>query len=84
MDEAAARRNPFFDGRVAHGYFVVSLAAGLFVKPEEGPVLANYGLDDLRFAAPVYPGDRLQVQLTCKQKTVAKPSLTAGCAGIPA
>ncbi len=69
MDEAAAAANPFFDGRVAHGYFIVSLAAGLFVAPEPGPVLANYGLDDLRFTEPVYPGDDLTVQLTCKQKS---------------
>ncbi|MEZ5534856.1 MAG: phenylacetic acid degradation bifunctional protein PaaZ [Thiolinea sp.] len=68
MDKAAAQRNPFFEDRVAHGYFLVSLAAGLFVDPEEGPVLANYGLDHLRFAAPVYAGDELQVQFTCKQK----------------
>jgi oxepin-CoA hydrolase/3-oxo-5,6-dehydrosuberyl-CoA semialdehyde dehydrogenase len=69
MDDAAAKRNPFFEGRVAHGYFIVSLAAGLFVWPGEGPVLANYGLDDLRFTEPVYPGDELEVLLTCKQKT---------------
>jgi len=69
MDEDAARRNPFFEGRVAHGYFLVSLAAGLFVWPDEGPVLANYGLDKLRFASPVYAGDRIRVQFTCKQKT---------------
>lgn len=69
MDEGAAMRNPFFDGRVAHGYFIVSMAAGLFVAPKEGPVLANYGLDDLRFTQPVYPGDELRVSLTCKQKS---------------
>jgi oxepin-CoA hydrolase/3-oxo-5,6-dehydrosuberyl-CoA semialdehyde dehydrogenase len=69
MDEAAAKRNPFFDDRVAHGYFLVSLAAGLFVWPDEGPVLANYGLDNLRFSAPVYAGDVLQVQFTCKHKS---------------
>ena len=69
MDEAAAKANPFFDGRVAHGYFVVSAAAGLFVDPDPGPVLANYGVDGLRFLTPVYPGDTLQVALTCKQKT---------------
>lgn len=69
MDEDAAARNPFFDGRVAHGYFIVSMAAGLFVYPEEGPVLANYGLDDLRFTEPVYPGDEITIQLTCKQKS---------------
>ncbi len=68
MDADAARRNPFFDDRVAHGYFLVSLAAGLFVWPGEGPVLANYGLDHLRFASPVYAGDVLQVQFTCKHK----------------
>ena len=66
MDEDAARANPFFEGRVAHGYLVVSFAAGLFVEPAPGPVLANYGIDNLRFMTPVYPGDTLQVQLTCK------------------
>jgi oxepin-CoA hydrolase/3-oxo-5,6-dehydrosuberyl-CoA semialdehyde dehydrogenase len=69
MDEAAAKANPFFDGRVAHGYFIVSAAAGLFVDPDPGPVLANYGIDGLRFLTPVYPGDTLRVALTCKQKT---------------
>jgi oxepin-CoA hydrolase/3-oxo-5,6-dehydrosuberyl-CoA semialdehyde dehydrogenase len=67
MDEDAARANPFFDGRVAHGYLIVSLAAGLFVQPDPGPVLANYGVDNLRFLTPVYPGDELTVTLTCKQ-----------------
>ena len=67
MDEEAARANPFFDGRVAHGYLIVSFAAGLFVDPAPGPVLANYGIDNLRFLTPVYPGDALQVQLTCKE-----------------
>ena len=67
MDEAAAKANPFFDGRVAHGYLIVSLAAGLFVQPDPGPVLANYGVDNLRFLTPVYPGDELSVALTCKQ-----------------
>jgi len=66
MDDAAAKANPFFEGRVAHGYFVVSLAAGLFVSPAPGPVLANYGLEGLRFRAPVYPGDALTVTLTAK------------------
>jgi oxepin-CoA hydrolase/3-oxo-5,6-dehydrosuberyl-CoA semialdehyde dehydrogenase len=69
MDEAAARANPFFEGRVAHGYLVVSFAAGLFVDPDPGPVLANYGVDSLRFLTPVNPGDTLSVLLTCKQKT---------------
>ncbi len=67
MDDEAARANPFFDGRVAHGYLIVSLAAGLFVQPDPGPVLANYGVDNLRFLTPVYPGDELTVTLTCKQ-----------------
>jgi oxepin-CoA hydrolase/3-oxo-5,6-dehydrosuberyl-CoA semialdehyde dehydrogenase len=67
MDEEAAAANPFFEGRVAHGYLIVSLAAGLFVQPDPGPVLANYGVDNLRFLAPVYPGDELTVTLTCKQ-----------------
>ncbi|MCL1627548.1 phenylacetic acid degradation bifunctional protein PaaZ [Roseibaca sp. V10] len=66
MDEDAARANPFFDGRVAHGYLIVSFAAGLFVQPDPGPVLANYGIDNLRFLTPVYPGDALGVTLTCK------------------
>jgi oxepin-CoA hydrolase/3-oxo-5,6-dehydrosuberyl-CoA semialdehyde dehydrogenase len=59
---------------VAHGYFVLSAAAGLFVDPAPGPVLANYGLDNLRFVKPVYPGDTIRVRLTCKQKT-AKETL---------
>jgi oxepin-CoA hydrolase/3-oxo-5,6-dehydrosuberyl-CoA semialdehyde dehydrogenase len=69
MDEEAARANPFFDGRVAHGYLIVSFAAGLFVQPDPGPVLANYGLENLRFLTPVSPGDELTVTLTCKQIT---------------
>ena len=69
-DEEAAAKNPFFEGRVAHGYLIVSFAAGLFVDPDFGPVLANYGLDDLRFAQPVNFGDSLKVRLTCKQKTL--------------
>lgn len=69
-DEEAARKNPFFDGRVAHGYLIVSFAAGLFVDPDFGPVLANYGVDDLRFMQPVNYGDSLKVRLACKQKTL--------------
>ena len=68
MDDDAARAS-IFDKRVVHGYFVVSAAAGLFVDPAPGPVLANYGLDNLRFVKPVYIGDTIQVRLTCKQKT---------------
>jgi oxepin-CoA hydrolase/3-oxo-5,6-dehydrosuberyl-CoA semialdehyde dehydrogenase len=70
MVEADAARNPFFGGRVAHGYFLVSAAAGLFVDPAYGPVLANYGLDNLRFVKPVKPGDRIKVRLTCKEKSL--------------
>jgi oxepin-CoA hydrolase/3-oxo-5,6-dehydrosuberyl-CoA semialdehyde dehydrogenase len=69
MDEQAAAANPFFDGRVAHGYLILSFAAGLFVDPAPGPVLANYGIDNLRFLTPVYPGDELTVTLTCKEIT---------------
>ena len=66
-DEEAAAKNPFFGGRVAHGYLVVAFAAGLFVQPDFGPVLANYGIDNLRFLSPVKPGDAMSVTLTCKQ-----------------
>ncbi|HYJ84164.1 MAG TPA: phenylacetic acid degradation bifunctional protein PaaZ, partial [Allosphingosinicella sp.] len=55
MDEEAAKANPIFDGRVAHGYLILSFAAGLFVDPDPGPVLANYGLEGLRFQTPLYP-----------------------------
>ena len=68
MDDIAAKES-IFEKRVAHGYFVLSAAAGLFVDPAPGPVLANYGLDNLRFVKPVYAGDTIQVRLTCKQKT---------------
>ncbi|NND61158.1 MAG: phenylacetic acid degradation bifunctional protein PaaZ [Gammaproteobacteria bacterium] len=70
MDDDAAAANPFFEGRVAHGYFVVSAAAGLFVHAPLGPVLANYGIDNLRFMTPVNPGDRIKLRLTAKQKTL--------------
>ncbi|WP_127561123.1 phenylacetic acid degradation bifunctional protein PaaZ [Nioella ostreopsis] len=69
MDEEAAKRNPFFPGRVAHGYLLLSFAAGLFVEPNEGPVLANTGLDALRFMKPVQAGDAIKVRLTVKKKT---------------
>jgi oxepin-CoA hydrolase/3-oxo-5,6-dehydrosuberyl-CoA semialdehyde dehydrogenase len=72
MDEDAAKANPFFPGRVAHGYLILSFAAGLFVQPDPGPVLANYGLDHLRFLKPVSPGDSVAVRLTVKQKRAAK------------
>jgi oxepin-CoA hydrolase/3-oxo-5,6-dehydrosuberyl-CoA semialdehyde dehydrogenase len=67
-DDLAAKES-IFGNRVAHGYFVLSAAAGLFVDPAPGPVLANYGLEGLRFVKPVYLGDTIRVRLTCKQKT---------------
>ncbi|MEO8449347.1 MAG: phenylacetic acid degradation bifunctional protein PaaZ [Gemmatimonadota bacterium] len=67
-DEIAAK-DSIFGKRVAHGYFVLSAAAGLFVYPPKGPVLANYGLEALRFTKPVFPGDTIQVRFTCKEKT---------------
>jgi oxepin-CoA hydrolase/3-oxo-5,6-dehydrosuberyl-CoA semialdehyde dehydrogenase len=57
-----------FEKRVAHGYFVLSAAAGLFVDPKKGPVLANYGLDECRFVKPVYVGATIGVRLTVKEK----------------
>lgn len=68
MDEEATRGHPFFTGRVAHGYLLLSFAAGLFVDPDPGPVLANYGLDSLRFTRPVRPGESIKVRLTAKEK----------------
>jgi oxepin-CoA hydrolase/3-oxo-5,6-dehydrosuberyl-CoA semialdehyde dehydrogenase len=73
MNDEEARSNGVFTGRVAHGYFIVSAAAGLFVDPALGPVLANYGLENLRFTKPVYPGDTIHVQLTVKRKTAKDP-----------
>ena len=69
MDADAAARNPFFPGRVAHGYLLISFAAGLFVEPNEGPVLANTGLDRLQFMKPVEAGDSIAVTLTVMHKT---------------
>ena len=68
-DEQAARANPLFGGIVAHGYLVVSLAAGLFVEPNPGPVLANVGVDRLRFVRPVRAGESIAVTLTVKAIT---------------
>lgn len=68
-DEEAAAANPLFGGIVAHGYLVVSLAAGLFVDPDPGPVLANFGVDHLRFLTPVKADDTIAVTLTVKQIT---------------
>ena len=68
MDAEAVKGHPFFPGRVAHGYLLLSFAAGLFVEPARGPVLANYGLDNLRFTKPVEPGEAIKVRLTVKNK----------------
>lgn len=68
VDDIAARES-IFGRRVAHGYFVLSAAAGLFVDPAPGPVLANYGLENLRFTKPVHAGDTIQARLTCKSRT---------------
>jgi oxepin-CoA hydrolase/3-oxo-5,6-dehydrosuberyl-CoA semialdehyde dehydrogenase len=79
FDEPAAKASPF-GKRIAHGYFVLSAAAGLFVWPSPGPVLANYGLDTLRFVRPVGIGDTIQARLTCKRKT-DRPRKSADDAG---
>ncbi len=70
MDDEAAAANPFFPGRVAHGYLLLSYAAGLFVDPDPGPVLANTGLNHLSFQKPVSPGDSIAVSMTVKRKTI--------------
>lgn len=67
MDETSLQGTTF-QGRVAHGYFVLSKAAGLFVDAKKGPVLLNYGLDECRFTKPVYPGATIGVRFTCKEK----------------
>jgi oxepin-CoA hydrolase / 3-oxo-5,6-dehydrosuberyl-CoA semialdehyde dehydrogenase len=67
MDVTALEGTPF-TGRVAHGYFILSKAAGLFVEAKKGPVLLNYGLDECRFTKPVYPGMTIGVKLTVKEK----------------
>jgi len=66
--DAIAAKESAFGQRIAHGYFVLSAAAGLFVSPAPGPVLANYGLDTLRFVKPVTIGDTIRARLTCKRK----------------
>lgn len=71
FDEIAAK-DSFFGKRVAHGYFVISAAAGMFVDPSQGPVIANYGLENLRFIEPVAPGDTIRARLTVKKK-IKKP-----------
>ena len=66
--DATSLDGTIFERRVAHGYFVLSKAAGLFVDPKKGPVLLNYGLDEARFTKPVYPGATLGVRFTVKEK----------------
>ncbi|MHB8529403.1 MAG: aldehyde dehydrogenase family protein, partial [Caulobacteraceae bacterium] len=75
MDEEAAKASPIFGGRVAHGYLILAFAAGLFVDPAPGPVLANYGLEDLRFVKPMRPGDSMAVALTVKSKAQRTPQM---------
>ena len=70
MDEEAAKASPIFEGRVAHGYLILSFAAGLFVEPDPGPVLANTGLENLRFLTPLYPGDTMRVELSVRSKSL--------------
>lgn len=70
MDEEAAKASPIFEGRVAHGYLILSFAAGLFVDPDPGPVLANTGLENLRFLTPLYPDDTMRVELTVRSKSL--------------
>ncbi len=73
MNPDAASANPFFEDRVAHGYLLLSWAAGLFVEPNPGPVLANTGLNNLAFMTPVYAGDDIKVRLTVKRKKRRTP-----------
>ncbi len=75
MDEEAAKASPIFGGRVAHGYLILAFAAGLFVDPAPGPVLANYGLESLRFVKPVKPGDSIRARLTAKSKSLKTPEM---------
>lgn len=66
--DATSLEGTIFERRVAHGYFVLSKAAGLFVDPRKGPVLLNYGIEEARFTKPVYPGMTIGVRLTVKEK----------------
>ena len=67
--DATSLEGTIFEGKVAHGYYVLSKAAGMFVDPRKGPVLLNYGLDECRFTKPVYPGMTIGVKFTVKEKT---------------
>ncbi|MCG9917533.1 MAG: phenylacetic acid degradation bifunctional protein PaaZ [Phenylobacterium sp.] len=75
MDEEAAKASPIFGGRVAHGYLILSFAAGLFVDPAPGPVLANYGLEGLRFIKPLKPGQSMRAVLSVKSKSLKTPDM---------
>lgn len=66
--DATSLEGTIFEQRVAHGYFILSKAAGLFVDPKKGPVLLNYGIDECRFTKPVYPGMTIGVKFTVKEK----------------
>ena len=66
--EPGALEGTIFKRTVAHGYFILSRAAGLFVDPPKGPVLLNYGIDECRFTKPIYPGMSIGVRFTCKEK----------------
>lgn len=82
MNDEQARAHGVFEKRVAHGYFIISAAAGLFVDPAPGPVMANYGLENLRFTKPVYPGDTIKVRLTVKQKTAKETPVDGVSQGV--
>ncbi|MGL5233852.1 MAG: MaoC/PaaZ C-terminal domain-containing protein, partial [Empedobacter falsenii] len=66
--DATSLEGTIFERNVAHGYYLLSKAAGLFVLAKKGPVLLNYGLDECRFVKPVYPGSTIGVRFTCKEK----------------
>lgn len=66
--DATSLEGTIFERRVAHGYFILSKAAGLFVDPKKGPVLLNYGIEEARFTKPVYPGATIGVRCTVKEK----------------
>jgi oxepin-CoA hydrolase/3-oxo-5,6-dehydrosuberyl-CoA semialdehyde dehydrogenase len=82
--DANSLEGTIFTGRVAHGYFILSRAAGLFVDAPKGPVLLNYGIDECRFTKPVYPGSTIQVRFSCKEKIVQekKPTTAEGVVDI--
>jgi oxepin-CoA hydrolase / 3-oxo-5,6-dehydrosuberyl-CoA semialdehyde dehydrogenase len=75
--EASSLEGTIFKRTVAHGYFILSRAAGLFVDPPKGPVLLNYGIDECRFTKPIYPGMTIGVKFTCKERIENDKPLTA-------